>query len=303
MKKRNIALLGLGAIGAGYGALIKYYYDYCFKRVPAHTLEGDSPYVQRYQEGMKFVDSVAFDQVSIESFDHLKLNGYYVDQKSEKTIILVHGYHSNAFEEYATFIEFLYKDHFNILVIDQRSHGKSEGKWIDFGYNESKDLVNWSAFIQNNYPCQSLYYLGISMGSATVLTTSGCDLSPYHVKGIIADCGYDTLENELKHVIHKKKLPVFVFFGPSNLIHKLHTGHSIKESNPIDGVRKTKVPILFIHGTEDHFVPTHYCYSLYKACPSEKELYLVKDAKHACSHVVEKEEYEQKVLNFLHKHQ
>jgi len=140
------------------------------------------------------------------------------------------------------------------------------------------------------------------MGSATVLMTSGENL-PKQVKAVIADCGYtsakDILTYQLKRMYH---LPSFPIIQSTSLLTKIRAGYFFEEASALEQVKKTKLPIFFIHGDSDTFVPVKMVYDLYEAANGEKELYIVPNAEHGNAYDAEPNVYEDKVTHFLKKY-
>ena len=136
------------------------------------------------------------------------------------------------------------------------------------------------------------------MGASTVLMTSGFDL-PDNVHGIMADCGFTSANDIWRHVTEnnmhmsyniRKKLV-------NNLCkQKIQIGYD--DYTTIDAMGTNKKPVLFIHGTDDDFVPIEMTYRNYKACTAPKQLLVVPGAGHAMSYIVDKQSYEQAVVNF-----
>jgi len=164
------------------------------------------PVYMRVAEGMKFIDRTPHDYVFTKSFDGLKLAArYYKNNDSDRTIILVHGYRSVARRDFACVVEIYYNLGFNILLVDQRCSGRSEGKIITFGIKESRDVVSWLDFLTTQYGEKDFYLDGISMGATTVLLATRFELK--NVKGIIADCGF-TSPAEIIGIVAKRKFKI-----------------------------------------------------------------------------------------------
>lgn len=137
------------------------------------------------------------------------------------------------------------------------------------------------------------------MGSSTVLMTSGEDL-PKQVKSIIADCGYTSMDAELSYQLKAMfHLPSFPIIPTASLINKFKEGFFFSEASAIDAVSKTDLPIFYIHGDKDAFVPTYMVDELYDATNSYKEKWIVKGAEHGQAYTVDPETYEEKVRQFL----
>lgn len=186
------------------------------------------------------------------------------------------------------------------MIVDHRSHGESEGTYIGFGCLDRFDALKWIKYLEKRCGknCQVMLH-GISMGGATALMVSGLSL-PDCVKGIISDCGFtsawEVFDSVLKNTYH---LPSFPILQIADVMAKREAGYGLNECNALNEVAKSTVPILFIHGDADTFVPSRMCHKLYKACKARKEMLIVKGAAHAESYYKGTEKYENKVKEFL----
>lgn len=245
------------------------------------------------------------EELTIESYDNLKLNALYIPcaVTTEKTVILVHGYNSwngsmGGFAQY--YIENL---GYNVLMPDLRGHGKSEGSYIGFGWHDRKDMLQWIDVIKEKLGRESQIVLhGVSMGGTTVLMTSGEDL-PGNVKCIISDCAYSSVEGILGYQAKRMfKLPKFPLIYFTSLVCKLKAGFYIREASTLKQVRNSKLPILFIHGSADKFVPTEMVYELYEAASYKEQLLIVEGAAHGTSFWKDTTAYKAALEGFLHKY-
>ena len=264
----------------------------------------DSPHYKVSRKGMELMKTYGCEDVYITSRDGFKLHAYLFkapNQPAKKFVLGIHGYKSYARPEYGPFIEFYRSLGYSMLLPDDRAHAPSEGKYIGFGVLDRLDCVDWSKYIVERFGSDSQIYLhGVSMGSATVLAASGEEDLPVQVKGIIADCGYDSARNilayQMKHTAH---LPVKPFLSQCEAVCKKKAGFAFNEFTPVEQVKKAKVPILFIHGEDDTMVPVEMAHTLYDACASKKKLLIVKNAKHAESIAIAPDEYRKTVREFF----
>ena len=261
-----------------------------------------TPYAEEMTKNIRKFMEIPYENVYTTSYDGLKLHGrFYEGQKDKPVIIFFHGYRANATRDGSGIHTLGTQKGLNILTITQRSHKESEGKTITFGIRESKDCLSWIDYVKERFGEDKKVILwGISMGAATVMTAVGRDL-PDNVIGIGADCGFSSAKDILRCVIKEMKLPV----GPSYLLVKLgakiYGGLDVEETSAVESLKKAKVPILFIHGVDDDFVPCYMTHQNYEACTSDKSLILVEKAGHGMSYYVDMKKVEDGVYAFLDK--
>lgn len=270
--------------------------DVDIKKVP----DSWKKYYQDALLGLEWANKQGFETLSIIN-DNLKLYGYLFNNNSDKTIILIHGYGSSARYRFIMAKVFFEKG-FNVFVPDLRSHGYSEGKYITMGYYEKFDILKWIDVLNEKYSLStSIIIEGVSMGAATSLQLLGLDL-PKNVKGIIADCGYTSAYDEFKYQLQDKIGKIAHIITPlAFLLIKWIAKYDVKKASSIEGVKNSKVPILFIHGMEDKFVPYEMVDEIYKNCASKKDILRVEKATHALSHLISPELYEEKMFDFINK--
>ncbi len=246
-----------------------------------------------------------FENLSMQSYDELRLRGYYLAAKEPtgKTALLVHGYTGSAKRDMVGFARMYHElFEFNVLMVDDRGHGESEGTYIGLGWHDRLDVIRWMHFVMQKVeqPVQIVLH-GLSMGGATVLMTSG-EVLPEQVKCVIEDCGYTSVKDILSYQLHQTyHLPPFPLIPLTSLMCKLRAGYSFGEASALAQVRKTTLPVLFIHGSDDTFVPVAMIHPLYEACPTYKEKLIVQGAGHGEAYAVDQAGYTQRVGDFVHK--
>ena len=233
-------------------------------------------------------------EITIEAHDKTPLTAYYIEgENKNRTIICVHGYHSDPIHDFGGAVDKLLK-HANLLLVDQRAHGKSGGKYITFGILESQDCKSWAEWLLvekgEDHP---VYFDGVSMGATSVLLASGLDL-PKNVKGIIADCGFsspkDIFEDITKRVI---KVNPVLLLKSTDIFCKGIAKFSLYENSTLKAMESNSLPILFAHGTADSLVPYAMTQKAFDACNAKKYLVLAKDAEHGMSYLIDYESYSQ----------
>ena len=244
-----------------------------------------------------------YEDLFINSKDNLKLHNFLIknENKSNKWVIAVHGYTSQG-TYMASYAQNFYDMGYNIIIPDLRGHGKSEGTYIGMGWDERFDIIDLINYINDNFKDSQIVLFGVSMGAATVMSTSGEKL-PSNVKAIIEDCGYTSTWSQFAYQLKALfKLPSFPMMHTASIICKLRSGYFISEASPIKQIKNSITPTLFIHGDKDSFVPFFMLDELYNASPVEKEKLIIPGAKHARASYVNSKLYWETVENFLEKY-
>lgn len=263
----------------------------------------NTPYEKYYQNilaGDRFLKEHGARQVNIKSDDGLILHCDYVPAEDPKgTILLAHGYRSNKCLEFGSVFDFYHNKGLNILVVDQRAHGKSEGKFITFGVKESRDMQAWIRYHNENIGPYPMILSGLSMGASTMLYLADADL-PGNVRGIIADCGF-TSPKEIIATVYRRTihLPAGPSMWAADLFARLFAGFSLAEKNTIASMASSKFPVLLVHGVDDSFVPCDMTQRGYDACTGKKTLLMVDGADHGVSFLVDRARYTQLISEFL----
>jgi fermentation-respiration switch protein FrsA (DUF1100 family) len=257
-------------------------------------------------EGKAWINSHKLDRWEITSFDGLKLVGHYFpaeDKKSKKVMLMMHGYRSYNFNDFCRSAKYFHEAGYNILLADQRCHGESEGKYICFGINERYDCRDWAnEIVKKTGDDCSIFLMGVSMGCATVTMALGLDL-PKNVLGCISDCGFTSPADIFRHILRSDfHLPDFPFMYTQKFLCKYLAHFDIYGCSTLDVLKTNKRPVLFIHGGQDTFVPTYMTMKNYEACTAEKELYIVDQATHAQSFLVDPEGCWKKMKEFIEKY-
>ncbi|HHX49204.1 MAG TPA: alpha/beta hydrolase [Clostridiales bacterium] len=262
-------------------------------------------YVNKYiKSNLEKVANVETQELEISSDDGLKLKGFFTPapKQSDITVLCIHGYRSNGIGDFAGLLPIFREKNYNYLTINHRAHGKSEGQYIGFGTLDYLDTRKWIDEINKIVPNGKIIIYGISMGSATAMLLSKLDL-PNNVICAIADCGYTSVWDELSYQVkHLYKMPVKPLL---NLVESWcisKAKYDFTTDTPLKAVAEAKIPILFIHGGNDVFVPTFMVNKCFDACTSEKELLIVENAGHAQAHMINPKLYEDTFFAFVEKH-
>ena len=274
-KKKVFAAIGL-TTGVSYLSY-KLISDEMFRRVFARKQLN----VRQRPEVKKLLESFDIKEIIKESFDGLKLHAEDIHNHAHSNyIIMVHGIWSTRKDMYERAIEFD-RLGYNVLLIDQRAAGDSEGKYYTYGFKESLDLLIWIDYIVTTYRDSQICLYGVSMGAATVMM-AGVNRLPSAVKCIVEDCGYSSMKEEFDHVLRRDYKLAYTGIVLRLLENKMEDefGMHYQDVNIKKFLEENEIPILFIHGTKDDFVPYDMAKMLYNHNKGEKKFYPVEEAGH-----------------------
>lgn len=261
----------------------------------------NSPEIQFAIKKSKELKELPVELVSTTSYDGLRLNGrWYPCDNPKRIIIAMHGWRSSWDRDYGMSFDFLKSCGCSMLFPDQRGQNDSDGEYIGFGVLERFDCLRWIKYVIDRFGTDiPIYLLGISMGATTVLMTSGFVL-PAAVHGIIADCGFTSPHAIWSHVANNNlRISDKIIYPIANAIAKSKAKFDGDDCSTVDCLSTNAVPVLFIHGTKDTFVPIEMTFENYLACKAPKELFVVPGAGHGVSYLIDTPGYQRAVLDFF----
>ncbi len=250
------------------------------------------PYREQMVEWIKKMRAHSNEDVEIKSFDGLTLRGRYFHGKDNSIIeIMLHGYRGSSERDMCGGIQRAFEVGHNVLLVDLRASGRSDGHTITFGIKERYDVLSWIDYaIEKFGPDCRIMLTGISMGGATVMMASELEL-PKNVIGILEDCGYSSPKEIIIKVIKDMKLPSAIVYPFIKLGARIFGGFDLEAASPIEAVKKSPVPIIFVHGEDDAFVPCEMSEACYEACTAPKMLHTVPGAGHGLAYIIENDDY------------
>lgn len=263
---------------------------------PGKAYEPYRPVLKKWMEEAR---KMPCEEMEITSFDGLKLRGkYYECIPGAPMELMLHGYRGNGERDLCGGIQRAFALGRNVLIPDQRAGGRSEGRVITFGINESKDCVTWLEHIEKRFgPDVKVIITGVSMGAATVMMAAGREL-PKCVVGVLADCGYTSPRAIIKKVIRDMKLPADLLY-PFVRLGAIVFGRFDPDSySPEEAMANCKLPVIFVHGEADDFVPCEMTRRNYELCTGPKVLLTVPDAGHGLSYPAAPERYIRTLKDF-----
>lgn len=248
----------------------------------------------------RIMDRAEFEWVSTRSHDGLRLRARYYHTKDDAPVlILFHGYRSAALRDCGGGYILGKKLGFNILAVDQRGHGGSDGRVISFGICERRDCLSWVEYVIARFGLETRIILsGLSMGASTVLMASALPL-PANVVGTIADCPYSSPADIIRKVSRDRHLPDALAYPFIRLGARIYGCFDLEEITAAEAVKKASVPILLLHGEDDRFVPYEMSKEIFENCASPTRLHTFPDAGHGLCYMVDPLRYEAVTVDFL----
>ena len=271
MKKTTKAAIFVTAAAALYGAAaygvtrtlmdvaMKREAPKAFKNKGSAQLTGekrDESYREAQRAAAKKLASSETETVLLENREGLTLVGHLREcEKAKRLVIAFHGWRSAWYRDFGLLADFLSREQCSVLYVEQRAQNESEDDCVDCAY--------WAA---ERFPGLPVYLMGVSLGGATVLMAAG-DILPAAVHGVIADSAYTSPRAIWQHVMGKNlHLPVRAATVIADLLCQKRLNASSGSYSTVEALKNTDVPILLIHGEDDHFVPLKMAFENRDAC-------------------------------------
>lgn len=270
-----------------------------FLRLP--DTEQYAPYREKTAQMFQSAQTIPYEEVWIQAFDGVRLFGkYYATSHGAPVQIMFHGYRSAAERDFCGGLPFALSEGYNVLLVDQRAHGKSGGKCLTFGFKERFDCASWIDYVLARFGLDTRIVLyGMSMGAATVLMAAGLSL-PQNVRAIVADCGYTSPADILKRVLRDRRYPVWLIYPLIRLGGRLFAGIDTEAASAREAMSHCTIPVCLFHGEDDRFVPCDMSRENYRACIAEnKRLLTFPGAGHGMSYLLDEERYLNELRSFL----
>ncbi len=273
--------------------------------VPDRRLTGsrvEEALLQKVEQAGQALARKPLTTVAIHSRDGVRLVGHWMSVRNPKRIVIaMHGWRSSWSHDFGLIADFLQDNGCSVLFAEQRGQGSSGGEHMGFGLTERYDCLDWIKWANERTGGKlPIYLCGISMGASTVLMATGLPL-PENVRGIIADCGYTAPTAIWKHVAERHLHMYYRACGATaNRLAMKKTSVDPNGASCPEALRNCRVPVLFVHGTDDRFVPVEMTYENYKACAAPKRLFIVPGAEHGMSYPTDPRGYEAAIKSFWH---
>ncbi len=305
----GVALL---AAGGAYGGAVKLFNSVIPRqdqlRVSMKEMADDATweeYKKMIYPAKEWLMAQPLEPVSIKARDGITLKGHYLaaEEPTGRLVICLHGYTSSGLSNFCAMAQFYQKMGFDLLIVDHRAHGESDGDYVGFGILDRYDCLAWIRYATERFgEDTSILLHGISMGAATALMTLGFADLPAAVKGVVSDCAFTSPYDVFAHIVKRDyKMSPFPLMNFGNMLCRKKAGYRYDEYSTLTALQNTDRPVLLIHGEKDNFVPTHMTEQNYEACKAPKDKLIVKNAGHGASYYENHTEYEKAVTAFIEK--
>ena len=259
----------------------------------------DAPYREAQKAAAKQLAASETETVLLENREGMTLVGHLREcEYAERLVIAFHGWRSAWYRDFGLLADFFEREKCSVLYVEQRAQNESEGDYIGFGLTERYDCVDWANWAAGHFSDLPIYLMGVSLGGATVLMAAG-DILPAAVRGVIADSAYTSPRAIWQYVMGKNlHLPVRAATVIADGLCKKRLNASSDSYSTVEALKNTEVPILLIHGEDDHFVPLRMAFENRDACVSPCKLLVVPGADHAMGYYMGRGAYEAAVRAF-----
>ena len=228
----------------------------------------------------------------------LHLAGEYFDFGFKRSVIIIPGRSESGTYSYY-FSEPYRVSGFNVLAIDNRCHGLSDGKYNTLGLKEYKDILNWAKFLVEQEENEAIYMHGICIGSATAIHLLSRDDVPSYFKGVTCEGTYTTFKELFDNQLIKRNKPTFPHTMEVLGLVALRAGKSLKKNSPIKEIDKVKVPMLFLYSKQDSYAKPEKSLELFNKVTAPKRLEWFPEGEHSHIRIHNTKEYDDAIIRFL----
>lgn len=252
-----------------------------------------------FNAGMKWGEENASykEDIEITSKDGLKLKGEYFNFGYDRAALILAGRAETVLYCYY-FADLFQKAGCNVIVVDPRACGLSEGKYTTAGMKEGEDAGLWIDYIHERYGIEKFFIHGICVGSAEAIYVAATHQAC--LKGIILEGPYSAFYKVLLMRTKNHGKPTFPVCLQMAMLYKKLAGVNVFKNKPIEEIKKVEVPALFLCGREDKSNSPDDFELIFNACGSSKKKFVWFDhGAHSHLRIVNLEKYDSEVIDFI----
>lgn len=263
------------------------------------SIPDDEEYKKMFDDGMEWAAKYESCKKEVDIVnDGYHLYGEYFDFGGKRAVIIIAGRMESLLYDYY-FAEPYRQAGLNVLVIDNRAHGNSEGKHSSLGQKEYRDLLAWSKLLHDELGNDSVVLHGICIGSAGALFALTDEKCPDYITCMVAEGMYTTFYETFKNHMIQDKHPLFPFALEVMLHIRIFSGVNVLTNGPIKRIGKLTKPILFLHSKEDTFSLPEKAEVLYEKCTSNKKIVWYNKGAHSRIRANNMQEYDNAIIDFM----
>ena len=266
------------------------------------SFPNDAEQVQMWNDGVAWMEANKdrITELQIEN-DGLKLFGQYFDFGKDRCVIILPGRCESLVYSYY-FAPPYEKAGFNVLVVDTRCHGNSDGKYNTIGVKESADVLKWAELAHDRFQNKEIYFHGICIGTSSGLFALEAGRCPDYLRGLVTEGCYVSFRETFKRHMIALNRPLFPVLQFVMWLIYRHTGTNVYIQKPIRAIRKIKPDcrVLFLYGENDIFSIPQKSRELFDACISEdKKLVWFEKGGHSHLRINNTQQYDQAIIDFF----
>jgi len=243
--------------------------------------------------------------VGVEAGDGAKLRGWFVRPTPDNgnAVILFHGVGDNR-QSMGSYAELLSANGYTVLLPDSRAQGESGGAFATYGIKEADDIRRWFGWLESAIHPQCIYGVGESMGAAILLqalrteprfcaAVAESPFADFREIGFVRVGQFFRIGPWLGRIILRPAIEMAFLYG------KLRYGVNLADASPERAVENVRIPILLVHGLDDHNIPPSHSREIQAHNPSDITLWEVPRAGHCGAIAVAPEEFGRRVLQWF----
>ena len=226
--------------------------------------------------------NLAIEDVSLTASDGTKLRAWWIpSEKAKWTFLAFHGNAGNIADRQNVY-EFLRDTPSNVLALEYRGYGHSEGKPSERGLYRDADAAFNYLVKTKNVDAKSIVSFGQSLGSAVAAHLA----AQHEVGAVILEAPFPSVSR----VAGK----VYWFLPGASLLVR-------GQFDTQERMKAIRAPVLIVQCSQDPVMPPELGHAVYEAVRSQKDLLKINGYCHEEASVIAPHQYRTALNNFLSK--